>query len=753
MTLERIRRSFERLDAALAEAAGLERPVADDPAVAGAAEAGVDAVTARDLFESIALARHLDRTALELRAEGLGHYTITSAGHEGNVVLGRLTRTTDPTLVHYRSAALVVERSRKVPGIDPVADLLLSLVAARDDPIAGGRHKVFGRRELGIIPQTSTIASHLPRAVGLAYALEHRRRSGLDGDTPPDAIAVASFGDAGVNHSTFLGAANAAGWAVQRGVVLPLLLVCEDNGLGLSVRSPPGWVEARLRALPNVQYVAAEGWDLLATYGAAARAVAFCRVARRPVILHLRCERLLPHAGADMDTVYRKPAELARAEERDPLTTAAAQFARAGLVSAAELGRIAARARERVDRTKIAWCSQPPLGSREEIQRPLATPIGELSASAERAPVERPSVPTGAPAPERSTTCPPTANGEALTLAHGIRAALTEALAEDPRVIVFGEDVGRKGGVHGVTRGLAASFGRTRVFDTLLDEQTILGLALGAATLGLIPVPEIQYLAFLHHASDQLRGEAATLPFFSQGAYQNPMVLRVAGFADPRGTGGHFHNDASLGDLRDVAGLLLAVPARGDDAVELYRAAFELARRSHRVVVVVEPTALYHERDLATPGDGRWLAPPSADIAIPGAARVYHCAHGDLTLASYGPGVRTALAAAETLGAEHGIDARILDLRWLAPLPETDLVVHARATGRLLFVDPGRRTGGVSEAVATVVVERGLAADGVRFVRVTGADCPIPLGPAARHVLPSVEEVVTRSLELVRGAD
>src|SRR3954469_23060022 len=132
---------------------------------------GLEPALARDLLESMLLSRHLDVAALELRARGAGHYTISSAGHESNVVLGRLTRVTDPSLVHYRSAALQLERARQVPGSDNVRDIALSLVASSDEPVSSGRHKLFGGTALGIIPQTSTIASHLPRAVELAYAL------------------------------------------------------------------------------------------------------------------------------------------------------------------------------------------------------------------------------------------------------------------------------------------------------------------------------------------------------------------------------------------------------------------------------------------------------------------------------------------------------------------------------------------------------------------------------------------------------
>src|SRR5262249_41341949 len=155
-----------------------------------------------------------------------------------------------------------------------------------------------------------------------------------------------------------------------------------------------------------------------------------------------------------------------------------------------------------------------------------------------------------------------------LTLAQAINRTLADELARRPDMIVFGEDVGRKGGVYGVTRGLQRAFGASRVFDSPLDEQTILGLALGAGLAGILPVPEIQYLAYLHNAADQIRGEAATLSFFSRAQYRNPMVVRIAGYAY-QGFGGHFHNDNSVAALRDIPGLILASPARPDDAAAM----------------------------------------------------------------------------------------------------------------------------------------------------------------------------------------
>ena len=180
-----------------------------------------------------------------------------------------------------------------------------------------------------------------------------------------------------------------------------------------------------------------------------------------------------------------------------------------------------------------------------------------------------------------------------LTLAQTINRALVDELALRPGMLVFGEDVAAKGGVYGVTRGVLKRIGAARVFDTVLDEQSILGLALGSAVSGLLPVPEIQYLAYLHNAEDQLRGEAATLSFFSNGQYRNGMVVRVAGYGYQKGFGGHFHNDDAIGVLRDIPGLVIASPGRparrGGDAAHLpgrrrRRRHGERVPRAHRPV-------------------------------------------------------------------------------------------------------------------------------------------------------------------------
>ena len=237
-----------------------------------------------------------------------------------------------------------------------------------------------------------------------------------------------------------------------------------------------------------------------------------------------------------------------------------------------------------------------------------------------------------------------------LTVALAINRALQDILDRYPEAIIFGEDVARKGGVYGVTRGLLAKTSSARVFDTLLDEQSILGLALGAGVSGLLPIPEIQYLAYFHNAADQIRGEGATLQFFSNRQYRNPMVVRVAGYGYQKGFGGHFHNDNSIAAMRDIPGVVIASPARPDDAAAMLHTCAAAARDAGVVCLFLEPIALYHTRDLYDDGDGGWLAEyPSAGVPI-GRARIYGDGT-DLTLVTFGNGLRMSLRVARRLEA------------------------------------------------------------------------------------------------------
>ena len=700
-----------------------QRPSPDEPVRAGSA---LTVAEAERILEAQLTSRQLDLAARWMQEKGRGYYTIGSSGHEGNAAVAAVLRPTDPALLHYRSGAFYVRRAAQVPGIDPVSDVLLGVAAAAEEPIAGGRHKVFGRRELAVIPQTSTIASHLPRAVGVAFSIERARKLGVDCAWPADALAVASLGDASMNHSTAVGALNTACLATFEGLPVPLLVVCEDNGLGISVRTPVGWLRTAYGDRSGLRYLAADGCDVVAAYDVALAAADFVRTQRAPALLHLSTVRLFGHAGSDVEASYRAPAELAVDLARDPLVGTARLLVECGAQTSTEVVDRYLDIGRRIRAVAGEALLSRPLETASEVAAPLAPLAPERLASA---------VSGGG-----------TVSGEQVTVAQAVNRALGELLEQHPQMLVFGEDIGRKGGVYGVTRGLQRRFGPARVFDTPLDEQAVLGLALGAGVSGLLPVPEIQYLAYLHNAADQLRGEASTLQFFSQGQFRNPMVVRVAAYAYQRGFGGHFHNDNGLAALRDIPGLVVASPARPDDAAAMLRTCVTSALLDGSVCVFLEPIALYHQRDLHADGDGGWLADfPSSAAHVPvGGARTYRNG-SDLTILTFGNGVRLSLRAARRLSSE-GIDSRVVDLRWLAPLPVSDVLREAAATGRVLVVDETRHSGGVGEGVVTALVEGGYAG---RVSRVSAADSFVPLGEAANLVLVQEDDVVVAARELM----
>jgi 2-oxoisovalerate dehydrogenase E1 component len=735
------------LDIHLVEALGaLERGPARDINAPVRPGSELSIQLAYDLFTAQCESRHTDLAAKYLQSKGRGFYTISSSGHEGNAGVAAALRPNDPGLLHYRSGAFYCARAQQVPDQNPVRDILFGVAAATAEPISGGRHKVFGNAALSIIPQTSTIASHLPRAVGLAYSLDRARRLARETPWPADAVVVTSFGDASANHSTLVGAFNTSSNTVFQGIGMPLLMVCEDNGFGISTRTPSGWITQRFSARPGLKYIAVDGCDVADVYDAAVQAVDYVRSTRKPAFLHLKTVRFLGHAGSDAEIAYRKQSEIEADYQRDPLLATARALAAAGFASGPELLDRYEAVRALVAGVAEDALLQPQLASLEEIVRPLApsSPSEVAAAVAQTPDLDRSAV-FGDRLPEHEGP---------LTLAQSINRALHDELLRRPEALVFGEDVAVKGGVYGLTRGLHKSFTAARVFDTLLDEQAILGVGLGAGLAGFLPIPEIQYLAYLHNAEDQLRGEAATLQFFSNGQYRNPMVVRIAGLGYQKGFGGHFHNDNSVAVLRDIPGVVVAVPSHPSDAPALLRTLIASARIDGTVSVYLEPIALYHERDLHAAGDGGWLAeyrgpaewehehipigrsrrwviePDDGGHREPG---------GDLTMLTFGNGVLMSLRVAKTLS-QQGISSRVIDLRWIAPLPVDDILQESAATGRVLIVDETRRSGGVSEGIVTALVDGGFRG---AIERVTSADSFIPLGDAARLVLldePTVEQ-------------
>jgi 2-oxoisovalerate dehydrogenase E1 component len=713
------------------------RRVADQDFPQGAAPAGpLTPTEAVAIYLAACQSRALDRTSRAMQRAGQGFYTIGSSGHEGMAAVATALRPTDMAFLHYRDAAFQIARAGQVPGQTILWDMLLSFAASSEDPISGGRHKVLGSRALNIPPQTSTIASHLPKAVGAAYAIGAARRHRPEhAQMPDDAIVICSFGDASANHSTAQGAFNAAGWTAYQNLPMPLLFVCEDNGIGISTKTPKGWIAASFQSRPGLTYFTCDGLDIFDTYRTATAAADFVRLKRKPAVLHIRTIRLYGHAGADMPTTYLPKAEVEAEEAQDPLLHMVRQLQQSGAMTPEQALTLYTDTQARTARVAAEAVTRPRLQTAAQVMAAIVPP-------------KRACTPTNGPSSEARAQAfggDLKQMGDPQPLSRILNWALTDLMLTHREIVMMGEDVGRKGGVYGVTQKLQARFGADRMIDTLLDEQSILGLAIGMAQNGFIPMPEIQFLAYLHNAEDQLRGEAATLPFFSNGQYSNPMVLRIAGLGYQKGFGGHFHNDNSVAVLRDIPGLILACPSNGADAAKMLRECVRLAREEQRLVVFLEPIALYPMRDLHSEKDGGWMTHYPAPDQLIGLGEVGVTGDGtELAIVSFGNGHYLSHQALPALAAA-GIKTRLIDMRWLSPLPADALIAATEGCRNVLIVDETRQSGGVAEALMALFTERSPA----RVARVTAADSFIATGPAYAVTMPSCESIIMAAKTLV----
>ncbi|MBL7480567.1 dehydrogenase E1 component subunit alpha/beta [Legionella bononiensis] len=698
--------------------------------------AELDKKTAIELFDSQIKSRLLDLIARQLKEKGLSFYTIGSSGHEGNAVMGQVFKHTDMAFLHYRSGAFYLQRAKQLQGTDGVKDILLSLVAAACDPISGGRHKVFGSVPLNIPPQTSTIASHLPKALGAALSITRAKELGISGNLAADSVILCSFGDASTNHASTQTTLNACSWITQQNYPLPIVFVCEDNGIGISVPTPSNWIETSISSRPGLHYITCDGLNIADTYAKAQEAEYLARTKKQPVFLHMRCVRLLGHAGSDIESQYATQTEIERREANDPLLHTAGILYREGWMTLQAMVDLYQDNKDLIEAKAVEAIREPRMSSAEEVMASIIPKVEKKKGYA--LPDE----------PSRIKAFAGAYNQLSLkrNMCQHINFALTDLMLQYSNMLIFGEDVGKKGGVYRVTADLQARFGQRRVFDTILDETTILGTAIGLAHNGFIPVPEIQFLAYLHNAEDQLRGEASTLSFFSSGLYKNPMVLRIASLAYQKGFGGHFHNDNSIAVLRDLPGVIVACPSNGPDAARMLRTCMRLAAQEGRVVVFLEPIALYMTKDLHSPGDNGWLFdyPAPNELIAQGSVGVF--GEGDTVILTYANGYYLSRQAEKVLRENHGIKVKIVDLRWLSPLPKEAILNEVANAKRILIVDEGRQSGSISEGLVTLLMEE--ASSGLKIKRLTGKDCFIPLGTAWHYLLPSQESIIEAVIAL-----
>lgn len=490
--------------------------------------------------------------------------------------------------------------------------------------------------------------------------------------------------------------------------------------------------------LASIKYFECDGLDIINSFKVAQEVFNYTRTKRKPAFLRFKTVRLMGHAGSDIENVYRSRQEIEASESEDPLLKTVKTLIGNNILSREKILKMYEDLENRIDRIASEVIHKPRLTNPKNIISSLIpkkeiNPLPEIPSEEARIKIfgsEWEQMKSGQP------------------LAKLINWGLTDILLQYKGAVIFGEDVAKKGGVYNITAGLQNRFGKNKVFNSLLDETSILGTAIGLAHNGLLPIPEIQFLAYFHNAEDQLRGEAATLSYFSNGEYTNGMVIRIAGLGYQKGFGGHFHNDNSLTIFRDIPGLIVACPSNGRDAVLMMRTCVEEAHRYGRICVFIEPIALYPIRDLHAPGDNLWNNEYPKDLEEKIPLGTFHIEEGEkeLCLLTYGNGYYLSRQAREQL-VKQGISPTVIDLRWLSPIDEETLSKTLSQFSHVLIVDECRKTGSLSEGLMTMMMENCQPLPRVK--RICSLDTFIPLADAANLVLLQTQDIVEASMSLL----
>jgi 2-oxoisovalerate dehydrogenase E1 component len=664
----------------------------------------------------VQVSRALDRLEEErLVPEKKVLYQFSARGHDmAQVMLG--TR-----LSHAKDAACGYYRSRP---------LLLALGVPLEEALASGMGKEGGYsngRDIGVVfnypnpngcpalPMSGGVGAQYTPTVGWAHAIEYHRN--LLGDRSyEEAMAVVLGGDASCATGGFWASLTIA--TTQK---LPMLFYVEDNGFGISVPSsfqtPGGNIAENLASFRNLAIFSGDGTDPAEAARLMSVAVAHVRGREGPAMLRLTVPRLQGHSFQDTQTY--KSDELVRSEwARDPLPRLKA-YLTGSAMSAEEWDSIEAEAQAAVEQARAIaearGVSQPEQVLDHVYYDGEMQKLGGQWTKGYRAPRSHEE-----PKPE----------GQRINMVTAIRRTLDRELEINPRVVVFGEDVGPKGGVHAVTLGLQEKYGPGRVFDTSLNEEGIVGRAVGMALAGLMPVPEIQFRKYAEPATEQIN-DCGTMRWRTNNRFAAPMVLRIPGgffkCGDP------WHSQTNEVQFVHNPGWLVAVPSNAEDAVGLLRSAL----RGNDPVIFFEHRAMLDDAWARRP----W---PGDDYVLPfGRAKTVR--HGeDITIVTWGAMVPRCEAAARDFSAD------VIDLRTLVPFDTETVLASVRRTRRCLIVHEDLKTGGFGAEIAAIVADEAFLDLDAPVARVTMPDIPSPHNPVLLDwAVPNVARIKAKIEELV----
>ncbi len=668
----------------------------------------------------VAYLLHLSRTLDELEEKRLVPekkvlYQFSARGHDlAQIMLGlRLNHGRDAACGYYRSRPLLLAL-----GVDP-ADALGSSMGR-----AGG---YSDGRDIGVVfnypnpdgatalPMCGGVGTQYTPAAGWAQALNYRDRTLGEADCR-DAISVVLGGDASVATNGFWSALTMA--TTQD---LPLLFYIEDNGYGISVpgsfQTPGGNIASNLASFANLQVLSGDGTDPEQAAALIDAAVAFVRTERKPALLRLTVPRLEGHSFQDTQS-YKSPETVDAEWQRDPLPKLH-DYLVPRVLSEARWKAIASEARQAVEAARI-----------EAEARPVSDPARVTTHTFYEGELQQRGGQWAEGYEPPPASLEPRAEGNRINMVSAIRRTLDYELAINERVLVFGEDVGPKGGVHAVTLGLQDKYGAQRVFDTSLSEEGIIGRAVGMALAGLVPVPEIQFRKYADPATEQIN-DCGTIRWRTHNRFAAPIVVRMPGgffkCGDP------WHSQTNEVQFVHAPGWQVAVPSNAEDAVGLLRTAL----RGNDPVIFFEHRAML---------DAAWARRPypGDDYVLPfGKARLTRSG-SDLTIVTWGAMVERCEQAAE------GRSVDVIDLRTLMPWDREAVLESVNRTHRCLIVHEDSGTAGFGAEIAAVVTESAFMELDAPVARLTMPDIPSPHHPELlAAVLPSVETIRARIDNLV----
>lgn len=650
----------------------------------------------------------------ELTPQGHVTYQFSARGHElGQLLVAQtLTRSFDAASVYYRSRPFML-------GSGLTTEEAFASDMARAGGVSEGRDVgvVFNmpRRDRALIlPMAADVASQYTPAAGWAQAIRYRCEQ-LSEDEAAGSISVVFGGDGSVAGNGFWSALTMA-----TTLRLPLLFVIEDNDYAISVKgglqTPGGNIAANLASFNNLKLWDGDGCDPTEAAELVHSAVAYVRTWEGPALLRLTVPRLSGHSSVD-NQAYKTEEERAAELARDPIP-ALRRFLVPSQMSDAEWVALEETAAAEVARARDAAMAQPQPDPRLVTDRVWAegSPVplyGGLAA-------EDIDLPNGTDAPN-----PP--DPRRLTMVEAIRRTLDVELSVNPRCLVFGEDVGLKGGVHAATLGLQAHHGEARVFDTSLSEEGIIGRAVGMALAGLMPVPEIQFRKYADPATEQLHN-IGTLRWRTAGRFAAPLVVRMPGGF--RRIGDPWHSVTDEAAFVHSVGWRVAYPSNAEDAVGLLRAAL----RGDDPVMFFEHRAMLDAASARRPY-------PGDDYVLPfGRGRVVRSGES-LTVVTWGAMVERCEAAAAELGAS----IEIIDLRTIVPWDVEMVLSSVRKTSRCLIVHEDFRLAGFGAEIAAVIVEEAFLDLDAPVQRLASPSVPVPFNTGLMDgMIPRVDQIRER---------